>query len=83
MLDDDDDFGDVGQDFVQQDNMDANSIAATEYAYFLHTQNHGSLMCYYTYSDDPEAVIQNSDPQNDSVLLYDEVSGELKALEEG
>lgn len=30
MLDDDDDFGDVGQDFVQQDNMDANSIVATE-----------------------------------------------------
>ena len=32
MVDDDDDFGDVSQDFVQQDNMDANSIAATEYA---------------------------------------------------
>ena len=40
-------------------------------------------MCYYTYSDDPEAVIQNSNPQNDSVLLYDEVSGELRPLEEG
>ena len=32
MLDDDDDFGDVGQDFVQQDNMNANSTAETEYA---------------------------------------------------
>ena len=40
-------------------------------------------MCYYTYSDDSEAVIQNSDPQNDLVLLYDEVSGELRPLEEG
>ena len=35
-------------------------------------------------SDYPEAaVVQNSDPQNDSVLLYDEVSGGLRALEEG
>ena len=33
MLDDDDDnCGDVGQDFVQQDNRNANSTAATEYA---------------------------------------------------
>ena len=32
MLDDDDDFGDVDQHFVQQDNMDANLIAVIEHA---------------------------------------------------
>ena len=37
----------------------------------------------YVYSGSPEAVVVNSDPQNDSVLLYDEVIGELRPLEEG
>lgn len=41
------------------------------------------LVTCIVYSDYPEAVVQSSDPQNDSVLLYDEGSGGLRPLEEG
>ena len=42
-----------------------------------------SKYIYYMYSDNSEVVVPNSDPQNDSVLLYDEGSGGLRPLEEG
>lgn len=81
MLEDDDDFGDVGQYFDQRDEMDANSVGAMEYDKFIPIKNNGAWL-FVLCSDYPEAVVQNSDPQNDSVLLYDEVSGGLRALEE-
>jgi len=45
------------------------------------TQIHVNLKNFF-YSNNPEAMVVNSDPQNDSVLLYDEESGGLKPLEE-
>ena len=45
-LEEDDDFGDVGQVFVQQDNMDTNSIGAMEYDKFIPMKiNAGYLYC--------------------------------------
>ena len=39
MLDDDGDFGDVGLQFDQQDDMDANSVGAMEYDKFIPVKN--------------------------------------------
>ena len=62
--------------------MDPNTIETIEYDCFVHThiQIYGGFPIY---SDNSGAVVPNSDPQNDSVLLYDEVSGGLRSLEEG
>lgn len=82
MLDEDDDFGDVDQNFVQH------NASPIEYVYnyfiwivsifdFFDLTN---LLC----SDNSEsAVVVHPDPQNDSVLLYDEISGGLRPLKEG
>lgn len=50
---------------------------------YIHTYSYSNLPYIFICSDNSEVVVPNSDPQNDSVLLYDEDSGGLRPLEEG